>query len=385
MRGSSVLATARPSLAVLALAAVTVVGATWCPAAALAATKHAAGLSEAPFAYNTSGVVGIGADPSSVVGPAVLQFQGLTGASYDPAYGQAISLGQFVVNPASTTGGTTTTYNATPFEVEIQAPGLDKTSTVPVLGKLFPTLGKSLSLKTVNENSLLLKGTLTGTVSPTGQANVVATVDSVKLGSMDKSTTDHITHYTFPIRFSQLKLPTSWVMAGTTVPTSSTLSLTAVQAPLAAPTAVATPAATTLAGTPEAQMIAAIAPATLPTAAAAIAPSPSAESGVVGTPHSDARALDDPRLRDGLRRPRPRPSPPGPVGPPGRLIWPDGTDRPDLHEIIATGPGGHQGRPVPRRSRPRPSINPAQHSPSSFHPRPGSRVRSFQKSQFNFP
>ena len=53
-----------------------------------------------PFAYNTSGVVGIGADPASVTGPAVLQFQGIPTASYDPATGQPISLGQFVISPS---------------------------------------------------------------------------------------------------------------------------------------------------------------------------------------------------------------------------------------------------------------------------------------------
>jgi hypothetical protein len=267
MRGTSVLAAARASLTALAIV---VLGATWCPGVALSATKHpAARTALSPFAYDTSGIVGIGAAPSSVLGPAVLQFQGLTGASYNPASGQPISLGQFVMNPSSTTNGTTTLYNGTPFEIQIQAPQLDKKSSFPVLGQLFPSLGKSLSLKTVNENSLLLKGHLVGTVAPNGQANVTATVDTVKLGSLATSTNDHITHYTFPIRFSQLKLPASWVMAGTTAPTKSTLSL--------ASTTISPPAAQTLA-IAQPQLIA------TPVPAASIAPAPAAEMFAVATP-----------------------------------------------------------------------------------------------------
>ena len=156
MRGTSVLAAARASIKALALAFV--VGSTWCPGVALSATKRT---DMTPFSYNTSGIVGIGADPASVAGPAVLKFQGVTGASYDPAFGQPISLGQFVINPSIPTNGQGTIYSGTPFEVEIQVPTLDKTSTFPVLGQLFPSLGKDLSLKTLNENSVILKGTLT--------------------------------------------------------------------------------------------------------------------------------------------------------------------------------------------------------------------------------
>ncbi len=258
MRGSSVLATARASLAALAFV---VAGSTWCPGVALSATKRTA---DTPFAYTTSGVVGIGADPASVAGPAVLQFQGVTGASYDPATGLPISLGQFVLNPSTPTYGLGTIYAGTPFEVEIHANGLDKTSTFPVLGNLFPGLGKSLSLKTLNENSVILKGTLTGIVTPGGQNNVVATVNSVKLGSLDAPTQDHITHYTFPIHFSQLKLPPGWVNAGSTVPTQSTLNLTS------GTTTTATPLA-------QPQLIA-------PSDQPSIAQAPAAVSGAIGTP-----------------------------------------------------------------------------------------------------
>ena len=218
MRGCFTIAAARASLLGLAFA----VASTGCPGVALSSTKHVARDPNAPFLYNTSGLVGIGASPASVTGPAVLQFQGLNGASYDPKSGQPIGLGQFVASPSTALGGASTLYKGTPFEVEIQAPGLDKTSTVPVLDQIFSKFGRRLSLKTLTENSLLLKGHLDGSVGGDGQAHVTATVDRIKLGSLDMTTQDHVTHYTFPIRFSQLKLPASWVMAATTLPTGST-------------------------------------------------------------------------------------------------------------------------------------------------------------------
>lgn len=272
MRGTSLLAAAaRASLTAVAFA---VVGSTWCPGVALSSTKRT---DETPFAYNTSGIVGIGAAPASVDGPAVLKFEGVTGASYDPAYGQPISLGQFVINPSTPTNGQGTIYNGTPFEIEIQAPELDKTSTFPVLDSLFPSLGKSLSLKTVNENSVILKGTLSGTVLADGQANIVATVDTIKLGSLDASTSDHITHYTFPIHFSQLVLPAGFVMNGSTVPTSTPLTLT----PGATTTAAQTPTA-------QPQLIAGSAPTAEPQliagSASTVLPAPAGVSGTVGTP-----------------------------------------------------------------------------------------------------
>jgi hypothetical protein len=269
MRGTSVLATTRASLTALSFA---LVFSTWFPGVALSATTRT---DMTPFAYNTSGVVGIGANPASVIGPAVLQFQGLSGASYDPAYGQPISLGQFVINPSTPTNGQGTIYSGTPFEVEIQAPGLNKTSTFPVLDSLFPGLGKDLSLKTLNENSVILKGTLTGTVAADGQANVIATVNTIKLGSLDAPTSDHITHYTFPIHFSQLVLPSGWVMNGSsvTVPTESRLTLTTPsgQTSVAEPQLIA-PSTTT----------ASVAPASA--AATQVLAAPAGVSGTVGTP-----------------------------------------------------------------------------------------------------
>jgi hypothetical protein len=178
-----------------------------------------------PFDYDTSGVVGIGADPSSVTGPAVLQFQGLTNSVFNPAVTQPISLGQFVLSPTSSTGGQTTTYNDTPFQIEVQAPEFNNTSKVAVLDQIVPALGKSLGLKTAVENSLLLKGHLDGTVSANGQVNVVATVDSIKLGSMSSPGSDEVTHYTFPIRYAQFILPAGFVTShaspSVTAPTAS--------------------------------------------------------------------------------------------------------------------------------------------------------------------
>jgi hypothetical protein len=265
MRGTDVLAASRAPLAAIALL---VAGSIGCPGVAQAAAKRT---DLTPFTYNTSGVVGIGADPGSVDGPAVLQFQGVSGSSYDPAYGQPISVGQFVVNPSTPLNGQGTIYANTPFEIEIQAPTLDKTSSFPVLGSLFPGLGKSLSLKTLNENSVILKGTLTGTVSGTGQVNVVATVDTVKLGSYDASSSNHITHYTFPIHFSQLKLPSGWVMAGSTVPTGSNLPMIPATSPTVSTTSTAVAAPQFIVGTTSA---------TAPIAEPQLLQAPAAASGV---------------------------------------------------------------------------------------------------------
>jgi hypothetical protein len=138
---------------------------------------------------------------------------------------QPISLGQFVLSPTSSTGGQITTYNDTPFQIEVQAPEFNKTSSVSLLDKIVPALDKPLGLKTAVENSLLLRGHLDGTVSANGQVNVVATVDSIKLGSISTPGSDQVTHYTFPIRYAQFILPAGFVMSTTspsvTTPTAS--------------------------------------------------------------------------------------------------------------------------------------------------------------------
>ena len=266
MYGCSALAAARAPFVALA------VGLLWSPAVAVSATKHTAPSPKQPFAYNTSGDVSVAADPASVSGPAVLQFQGVTGASFDPRSGQVLNLGQFVAAPSSVASGQATTFNGTPFEVEVQAPEFNKTSSVPVLDKIFPTYGKKLNLKTVVENSLLLKGHLDGAVAANGQVNVTATVDSIKLGSMDVQTQDHATHYAFPIRYSQLKLPSSWVMGGTSITT-----------PALTPTT--TPAVTTTPSGPvaQAQLITPSPVNAIMATNSRIAPIPAAESFAVAT------------------------------------------------------------------------------------------------------
>jgi hypothetical protein len=238
MRGCATLAAARAALVALAC------GSAWAPGVALSSTKHTAPSPRLPFAYNTSGAVGIGAAPGSVSGPAVLQFQGVSGASFDPKSGRAIDLGQFVASPSSTALGRPTTYTGTPFEVEIQTPEFDKTKTVPVLAKLFPTFGKKFNLKSVVENSLLLKGHLDGTVGANGRANVTATVDSIRLGSIEAPGQDHATHYAFPIRFSQLKLPPSWTMSASAPITTGGNASPAIAPPPAAQMLAANPTPT---------------------------------------------------------------------------------------------------------------------------------------------
>lgn len=168
-----------------------------------------------PLAYSTSGIVDVGADPASVSGPAALQFQGVKDQVYDPKSGVPIQLGQFVATPVGATLGTgqVTTYTDTPFAIQVRAPEFDKTSKVPLLADAFPKFNKSLHLKTVTESSLLIRGHLDGTVAPTGQASITATVDSIRPGGLDVKTQDHITKYAFPVRYADLKLPPQWVMS----------------------------------------------------------------------------------------------------------------------------------------------------------------------------
>jgi hypothetical protein len=186
MRGWTSLATTRASVLAAGCASAWLLS----PGLAFAAAKSSVPSAKKPFAYETDGVVSIGADPSTVSGPAVLQFQGVTSASFNPNVVQPINLGQFVAVPSSLASGQTTTYNGTPFEVEIQTPEFNKSSSVPILDQIFPSLDKKLKLKSIVENSLLLKGHLDGTVGANGQVNVVATVDSIKLGGISGSSSD---------------------------------------------------------------------------------------------------------------------------------------------------------------------------------------------------
>ncbi len=180
MRGCGSLASARASILTL------VAGSLLAPGVASAAKAPLPSPTKA-FVYDTSGVVGIGANPASVNGPAVLEFQGVTNDVFHPKSGQTVELGQFVATPSTASTGQTTTYTGTPFEVQVQAPEFNKTNTVPVLASVFPSLGKQLRLKTEVENSLLLKGHLDGTIGPNGQVNVKATVQLDQAGQPRRS------------------------------------------------------------------------------------------------------------------------------------------------------------------------------------------------------
>ncbi|WP_435020625.1 PEP-CTERM sorting domain-containing protein [Tundrisphaera sp. TA3] len=205
MRGFDISA-ARALVLALGLAAL--------PTAAHAAKLNASGTRS--FHYNTSGKVYAASAPRTVSGPAQLKFDGVQGQSFYPNSGQSIQLGQFSVD--STIPGLTTTFDGTPFRVQIQVPERDKTSTVPVLGSIFSRFGRDLKLKTVTANSVILRGHLNGIVNGDGSTNLKATVDSVRLGSLDPGTADHVTKFTFPIRFGELKLPADWATAATAYP-----------------------------------------------------------------------------------------------------------------------------------------------------------------------
>ena len=224
MRGPSN-PTARVFLLALAVAFV---------ASAVPTASHAAALirrtaADRSFGYDTSGQVYAASRPHSVTGPARLQFEGVNGGNYYPNSGQSIDLGQFTVD--STVPGVATSFDGTPFRVQIHALGLDKTSRVPLLSSVFSKFAKDLHLKTVRENSVLLRGHLDGTVNADGTTDLKATVDSVRLGSLDPSTSDHITKYTFPIRFGELKLPPGWATAPSAYPHAVSAQVLATPAP----------------------------------------------------------------------------------------------------------------------------------------------------------
>ena len=167
------------------------------------------------FEYNTTGTVRTAIDPSSVKGPSQLAFNGVTNAVYATGSGQTIQLGQFVVTPATTSTGAAavTTYDGTPFVIQVRAPQYDKSSKVPVLAGLLPNFSKSFHLKTQTLNSLLIRGHLDGTVNAATNSSVTATVDSVRLGSTTAAAKDTAVNFTFPVRYNDLKLPTSWTMS----------------------------------------------------------------------------------------------------------------------------------------------------------------------------
>ncbi len=280
MRGCESLSPARASIVALACLAALA------PGRAQAATKHHdKGPSAASFPYDTTGHVDLLAAPGSVVGPATLEYQGVTKGTYAWASGQPIQLGQFAVNPASVTSGVATTFNQTPFDVEVAAPEFDKSSKVPVLAQAFPKLGRSLHLKTNTVNSLLITGHLNGTVAADGTSAVAATIEKVKLGGLQAHTQDHITKYTFPIRFAQLKLPSSWTIGSPVTPNApaNPALIPAAYMPTATATPVTTTTTTTTTGTvapaPAAEMLGA---STLPAPAAVLLePTPTPEPSTI--------------------------------------------------------------------------------------------------------
>ncbi len=229
MRGFGIPAAARASM-VLALA----IAPAWSPARA--ATKHTAPSPKLPFSYDTTGVVDIAAAPGSITGPSALQFQNVTGGTFVPGTGQTLQVGRFAVPADSASIGQATTYDHTPFEVQIRTPEFDRTSTVPLLDRVFPKLGHKFKLKTLTENSLLLRGHLTGLIQPNGMSGVTATVDSIRPGGLEPSSKNYVTHYAFPIRFGDFKLPPDWITTTmTTTPTAGAAAQMLDPAPTPAP------------------------------------------------------------------------------------------------------------------------------------------------------
>ena len=217
------------------------------------------------FEYNTTGTIRTQGASASLTGPSQLSFNGVSNAVYVTGSNQTIQLGQFVVNPATTASGAAavSTYHDTPFVIQVRAPGYDKTSKVALLAEVLPNFGRSFHLKTETINSLLIRGHLDGTVNPSAQSSVTATVDSVKLGGTQPTSKSYGINYTFPVRYSDLKLPTSWTMntagnalAATSInPGGPVIGLTTGNAPAATSASaqlLATPAAEmlTVAGTP---------------------------------------------------------------------------------------------------------------------------------------
>ena len=216
------------------------------------------------FEYNTTGTIQTKAAPHSITGPNQLSFNGVNNAVYATGSNQTIQLGQFTVNPATTASGdpATTTYHDTPFLLQVRAPAYDKSSKIPVLSSLLPSYTKQFHLKTETLNSLLIKGHLDGTVNGTGTSSVTATIDSTRLGGVN-APKGYAINYTFPVRYADLKLPTSWTMnttgnalaSTTTASTALASTGTTASAAMAASTSaaaqiLATPAAETLTADP---------------------------------------------------------------------------------------------------------------------------------------
>ena len=237
-------------------------GAAVAPGTALAAAKTTTTTITNPyqvivpktFEYNTTGTIRTQADPASIKGPEQLSFNGVNNAVYVTGSKDTIQLGQFVVSPVRSASGAAavTTYDGTPFAIQVRAPEYDKTSKVPVLASFLPNFTKTFHLKTQTLNSLLIRGHLDGTIDADTNSSVTATVDSVRLGGVQGALKGYATNYTFPVRYSDLKLPTSWTMntTGNALATTAGTSAATTAAPTASAQLLATPAAEMLTATP---------------------------------------------------------------------------------------------------------------------------------------
>lgn len=238
------------------------------------------------FEYNTAGVIRTNAAAAKTVhGPNQLTFDGVSRGSYVTDSSQPIQLGQFVVHPATTANGSAavTTYNHTPFVIQIHAPSYDKTSKIPILANVLPNFGRTFHLQNQTLNSLLVRGHLDGTVNTASNSSVTATVDSVKLGSLAVPDKKYATSYTFPVRSTDLRLPTSWTM-NTAGATSGLASSTATGTNLAAPTpAGGSVSAAQILANPAAETLTASATSSTNLAAGSVAPSPAAETLTAGS------------------------------------------------------------------------------------------------------
>jgi hypothetical protein len=122
------------------------------------------------FTYNTTGELLRDAPSSNdVPGPAALAFEPVTGGAYDAS--STLSLGRFVVTPPSQG---VTTYHDTPFFIALNAPQFGAT----VVDPAPPGTPYSQLKITENFGGFMLRGWLNGTVSSTGQSDVVATFAS---------------------------------------------------------------------------------------------------------------------------------------------------------------------------------------------------------------
>jgi hypothetical protein len=121
--------------------------------AAVALAMGLAGASAAEAAplisYSTSGTIGL----TGVTGPNIISFNSVATGDYDAP--SSLSLGEFLVAPLAP--GVSSTYTNTPFSITYLTNSIDGAPPVP------------------NQTPITITGTLSGTVTGSGQSNVVAT------------------------------------------------------------------------------------------------------------------------------------------------------------------------------------------------------------------